>query len=175
MRGIQKNTGFLIDIYPLPNELGDLIKNSDMLIHSRGLKYADYNDLAKILRTLNNPSNKSSGKIKFIVVKITEWTLLNAILSNKTNLFKDFFSALRNYPHEIYIYEKNFRNDFSIIKNIVPLMFPIKFHIADLLTNYKEYNVPEEEKSRSFDFDTKNTSNNKFTDIDPSEDNLAPF
>lgn len=139
MRGFSRDTGFLINIGRVDG-LRTIIKNSNIVVHERTIKNAYVNDLHITIKTLKNPINLNNNKIKFILVKITDWTLLNCSLSRFKDIYKEFFSLIKQYPHKIYIYQNNLGKMYSSLETLEELSIP-KFHLFDYIVNSRFYRI----------------------------------
>lgn len=174
MRGLSRETGFLINIGTVDG-LQTAIKNSKIVVHEKTIRNAYINDLHKTIKTLKNPANLKNNKIKFILVKITDWTLLNCSLSKFQADYKEFFGLLKFYPHKVYIYQNNLGKKYSSISTLEELNIP-KIHLFDYIVHSRFYRIflekLEVRESKIYDEDIEYSDDSD--DSDDYEDSL-PF
>lgn len=151
MSGLRKNRGYIIDMGHIDG-LKTAIKNQDILISYMKFNKGKVGDLIKLIKVLKNPKNQTSGKVKFIVIRLTEWTFLNALLSSKQALYEEFFQLLTHYPHNVYIRENYFYDEFMVTDKLKGLKTPSKIHLLDLLVNYKIYELQKKAEIEQIPF-----------------------
>lgn len=138
MGAYRKDIGFIIDIYGVDG-LSTLIKSKELRISSIRLNRGNSVALKKIISDLKNPKNIASQKIKFVLIRVTQWTLLNASLNDKNNDFTELFLLITKYPHVVYVYTGLLKKRYSVISKLRELNIPQRVHIIDLLVNFREY------------------------------------
>ncbi len=86
MRGLINDRGYLFNVGNIDGKK-TIINNIGIKVFDLSMQKVGAEEMERINKTLNNELNQSNKKIRFIVIKLTEWSLLNCILHSKVSVF----------------------------------------------------------------------------------------
>ena len=137
MRGLINDRGYLFNVGNIDGKK-TIINNIGIKVFDLSMQKVGTEEMEHINKTLNNELNQSNKKIRFVVIKLTEWSLLNCILYSKVSVFKDFFLLLNKYPHKIYIQEDIYNKKY-FFSDILERLELSKIHLLDYIIYSKCY------------------------------------